>query len=767
MTGNGQAGRQGKKRAKESGPSLAAELAAYAICKDSPDLSGRQEVHGFAIDSAEPGEPMDRDDAVRVEHRKDAVLGRLTILHVTIADVASVVPRAAEREVDRKLGALDEAARAQAQTKYFSHGSQPMFPRRLQDRMSLEHNKERRGLTVSITFDEHCNRIHTEFSRTRISTVCKSYREASDNIRDGQGPGNAMQQVALLAKNLLKRKPGTTDLPHYDEKTGLYTDTEGHSRHISSEASSSYIAVQGCMIAANEAVAEVMRGSNFLFRNHCGRVSEKEGAAVFYTKEERPAHRSKLILGAAEYGEECRGHYGLGSRMYSHVTSPIRRYADVVNQRMQHWAIDLVESVAAAAMAEGGRKAMAEERLLRMVWDQAQALLHMATLFKETGRNRSKIEAGQRLEEVIADILLPVMGAARAHKAAGAAIRRIDAIELPYTKKEMATLARGLNEKARKRGPVISHDELMNAVLDAIFLPAGVDDEGYMPNPEHKEEAIRRRRPYNFAVLLDAAARRGDNNDFFTGEVSRRLQSADDRGELVRNLYSVLVLADKEKDSRWQVLKREAFQMLKDDPELAERVFNHLRAQDLPPKLFMVETSVLSRGRSLPEALVVLTHEGVDYAAPMKDISDTPEAARAGAILTFFRNYGMLTPYHEMQTPKLIDLALGIARVKRGERMGLLSKICGKDFTIETTSAPSVHDRARVKVTLRITQHSDGEVLEKTRDGWAGLEEEYYDKCAKDMMVDYRFADMLSQADVVATDAKPEAGQMAFAKRLA
>jgi len=117
-------------------------------------------VAGYAVDCAEPNDPMDRDDAVRVEYRQDSVLGKLTIvipnnfyttvipapareskaklhhgicgprsprgggdddickitiwndyiLHVTIADVASVVPRAAEREVDRRLGALDEAA---------------------------------------------------------------------------------------------------------------------------------------------------------------------------------------------------------------------------------------------------------------------------------------------------------------------------------------------------------------------------------------------------------------------------------------------------------------------------------------------------------------------------------------------------------------------------------------------------------------------------------------------------------------------------------
>jgi hypothetical protein len=322
-------------------------------------------------------------------------------------------------------------------------------------------------------------------------------------------------------------------------------------------------------------------------------------------------------------------------------------------------------------------------------------------------------------------------------------------MEIPYTKKEIAAVGRQLNEQQRKRHFSATADELMTATLDAIFIRTTEPDEsGYAPNPEHKEEAVRRRRPFKFAELLEAAAKRGDNNDFFAGEVSRRLHSEDDKPELVHNLHTLLVIAEKEKDSHWQGLKREAFQMLKDDPILAERVFNHTVAQHRPPKVFILETTLPDQAGNLhPAAFVVLHHQGVDYSAPMLDTGDSVEKAREGAILSFFRHYGALVPYEGLKTPKLIDLALGRARVKRGDRLSLLKKICGADFKIEELHAPVEDDTARMEVTLRITKLDSGEKLEKTRKGWGHFGDDYLDKCAKDMIEDYRFVDMLAACD--------------------
>lgn len=729
------------------GTRLTAELAAYSLSKEAPNLEGRKPVTGYAIDSADPAEPMDRDDAIAVEYRQDPVLGRLTLLHVTVADVASLLPRSQEHEPNPRLAALDGQARDMAATKYFSHGSRPMFPRRLQDRMSLEHHKERPGLTVSITYDDHGNRIHTQFSRTRIKAACKSYREASHDIQDGSSPPNPVQRIALLAKLLLKGRPGETPLPYYDEASGMYLDAEGQARHISAESSTSYMAVQGCMVAANEAVAELMQHSPFLFRNQFG---TQDGQPVPFQKDMKL--RKDAISGGI-YGETCMGHYGLNRSAYCHATSPIRRYADLANQRMQHWAIDVVEAVVDAAAGAPGKMhpGWDKERLSIAVWDQAKRLLGALTEYHETVRGRARVAPQRQLEAVLQDILMPVLGGSvRCDVAVQQAMRGLEALAVPYTRKELAQLSLELNEKQRKPAPTRTYDEMMTATLDMLFLPIKPDESGFRPKLEHIQEAVRRRRPHTFAKLLEAAARRGDIDSFFAGEVSRRLKSPDDKDELVHNLHLLLVEAQKHSDSHWDALRREAFQMLKDDCELAQRVFDHLHAQHKPPKVFVLETSLVDKDRAnYPAALVVLNHEGVDYSAPVLDTGDTPEAARVGAILTFFRHYGALAPHEEQYTPRLIDLALGRARVKKTERLAFLKKMCGREFTIEEQVTPLPSQPEKADIVLRLIRKEDGETLEKSRFGWTEFSADYLDKCAKDMIEDRRFVDMLSATELM------------------
>lgn len=745
------------KTTAKKGLNLTAELAAYSLSRELPNLQGRQSAKGFAIDSADPADPMDRDDAISVEYRNDPVLGRLTLLHVTIADVASVVPRQAAREQSPRLAALDMLARELGQTKYFAHGSNPMFPRRLQDCMSLEHHQERPGITISIAFDDTGNRVHTQLSRTRIKTTCKSYRQASTDIGDATSTGNPLQRIHMLAQALMARKPGGVALPYYDETTGTYVDTEGQTRHVSAEASSSYIAVQACMIAANEAVAELMQKSNFMFRNH---YESAEGQPVPFREGARVRQQS---LAKAAYGETCLGHYGLGSAKYAHVTSPIRRYSDLVNQRMEHWAVDVMEAVADSAMGElaGKSNGMAREQLLHGLWARGQLLLGCVTAFKEAGRGRGRVEARRQLELELAEAMKPAFAdnGVMLRLAAAAACERLDAMELPYTKKDIAQVSQELNEKQRRTGPSRSHDELMNASLDAIFRPQSVqgEEEGFRPDPENVQEAVRKRRPYKFADLLEAAARRGDNNDFFMGEVIRRLKSAEDKVELVRNLHSLLIVPERGSDSRWTKLKWEAFEMVKDDALLAERVLAYAQQQQ-PGKIHIAESTQLVQGGMIPRAQVVFTEEGLDYAMPF-DTGDTTDAARQGAILSFFRHYGELSPRNELITHKLIELALVRARLKKGERMAALKRLCGTELTVEELVSPKPDETEKAHIVLRVRLKGHGDMLEKSRFGWAEFKDDYLDKCARDVIEDRRFGDMLSACELQAVmQAQKEAG---------
>lgn len=720
--------------------SAVAELAAYHICRQPLDLTGRKIIAGYAIDGADPETPMDRDDAISVEFHHDAVRGNLATLHVTIADVASVIPNDTGQQTDHRITVLDEEAGKRGETQYFSHGIDPMLPHRLQDRLSLEQGKERAGLTISVTMDDQCNIVHTEFSRTRITSQCRSYRNAT---RDIQIHGHPIQQIAMVATRLLGRKSGVTNLPRYDEATGTYTDSEGVERHVSPDELSAYATVQGSMIAANEAAAGIMRGSNFLFRNHSHLYVPREGGKqrVFYRKKDMrdlEEQAGKLMQNRAEYSETCKGHYGLDSEAYSHVTSPIRRYADLVNQRMMHWAIDVVDAVTDGIMKDAKLPATMHEKLHHCVWDHAAALLEKATAMKQADRRRTRRASRQFEDEVVAILKEGPVVTARPRKVAEHIAKAVQEIPLPYTHKQLAALARTLNDtleqnRAKRREMRIDKRELQ---LNLVF-----------PNTDARQLA-EAWGATSFADLLEAAAQRGDNNEVFSAEVIKRLD--EDRTTLVQNLHSILVVAGQRRGDHWQRLKRHALLKLKADPALAEEVFAHmLKQQHNNPdtQTHIAEVVLLdNQNNTYPSAQVVHSHQKVDYAAPLI-AADTPEHARQVALLVFFRNYGSLHRRDQIDTPELIELAIARAKVRKGDRLELLRRTCGGSFTINEniTSARDmapVPDDKRVEVELEVRHRITGESIVKKA---IGHQESARDKAAKYILDDPRFRDMLTQ----------------------
>jgi hypothetical protein len=730
--------------------SATAELAAYTICHKSQDLAGRKVVEGFAIDSADPDSPMDRDDAVRIRFHDDPHKGRLATLDVSIADVADAVPRAAEREPDTRLAELDRYACRNGESLYFSHGVSPMLPRRMQDRLSLENGKERAAVTISVTMDAQCNIVHTEFARTRLKAKCRSYRDAAADIMI---TGHPIQQLSVVANQLLKRKSGITELPKYDEITGMYTDHEGGTRHISRDELSAFKTVQGCMIAGNEAAANLMSSCNFLFRNHSHVLRNGGGDIFFYRKRDEVEHMSRaggrIEQSKAEYNETCRGHYGLDAEKYCHVTSPMRRYADLANQRMMHWAIDVVDAITDSAVSDPAHNAsfLPRDRIAYLVWDRAQELLGKASSFKEANRTQHKMREKQ-LEEGIAEALMPVTGGdkVRAGRIAKVAVNAIDGVELPYTRKQMAAVAQHLNQTLAKN---------RNARRDSQFSETEAWLNAVFPAPE--EKMLRAWGAVSFARLLAAAARRGDNHEIFAREVASRF--TEDKETLVQNLYTVLVIAERHKDSHWKELKRIAFQMIKDDPALGEKVFAFMQSQHDAPKTYVIESTLFdSRKNRYPSACIVLSHHDTDYAAPIIDTADTPEKARQGAILSFFRHYGNLHYHNDLYTPTMIDLALKIAKAKRLERYALLKTVCGEHLTVEEVLQPVPVDANMMEVTLKVSAKDGSQVLTKSSLSGVTNTAHILDKLAKNMLKDGRFIDLLSQYHQVADLEAGEAG---------
>ena len=773
------------------------KLAVRDILKESLALDGRKPIRAFAVDGANPETPMDRDDAINIEYRDDPKHGKVTVLHVTIADVASISPAA---NGDQRLAALDAHAAKNGETLYFSHGTAPMLPRALQDRLSLEHGKERAGLTISITFDRKLTPVHTEFSRTRITTECKSYRQAAIDIHEH---GHPIQRIAVLAEQLLKRKEGATDLPHYDEKTGIYTDSEGNERYVSIQELSAYRMVQGCMIAANEAAAKLMQDSHFLFRNHSFLYTPKAGETqVVYRKsglaDEMGEIHGRLEPNRAEYSAECIGHYGLDSPFYAHVTSPIRRYADLANQRMMHWAIDVVEAVTQSMVqSEPG---ISKDKIRHIVWDYAPQILEKAASYKQPGADKSitRSELEKTLRSIVDKIgIVPTLGIL------DAAIAGIRAADMPYTHDEISKKAQQLNTTLSANRVNRKDFSPTTAYLNTVF-------------PDTDAKLLAEWSVHSFADLLEGAARRGDNNDVFAAEVAKRIDMAakaaarakspadisaqapnleqsmenSELDMLVRNLHSILIVAERRNDGHWGDLKKLAFQKLKTDPELAEKLFsfmqtqqqkrsnsslqtptdNNVQQQRESKHTHMLEATSFDRQRQpYAAASVVLIHETVtvdakgravsrtekEYCAPINDPvyldqyktpDEAKKMARQAALLTFFRHYGDLNPRKALDNPQLLELELALAKVKRGGNLEFLKRICKDSFDVECEAHPvpspvsSHSDNKFVVVTIRIKQKTGEAIVAEA----IGPEDKAFDKAAKKILFNTQFRYMLS-----------------------
>jgi ribonuclease R len=293
----------------------------------------RDEVQGLTIDSATS---RDLDDALwfeRVEGGGYAVL-------VTIADVASHVPKGSE---------ADRLAKERIATRYFASGTSTMLPGELEQRLSLLPNGSRAGVTTRLVFnaDGEIDERQVSCFRSRIRNAAKlAYPNVPVILADKASPWNAQITIGVeLALKLLARRRRAGALAIYDLNAGWMTTEDGTLRVLKRrEDTIGQILVQEMMIAANAALAAflIQNGIPALLRNHQARsvapardeiMQELERA--FSATIDVATLRSKihLQLERARYDVVLRGHYGLNLPAYVHLTSPLRRLADLVTQQ--------------------------------------------------------------------------------------------------------------------------------------------------------------------------------------------------------------------------------------------------------------------------------------------------------------------------------------------------------------------------------------------------------------------------------------------------
>ena len=346
---------------------------ASTIAKSRPDnqpsaqeCAGRVDCRSHNVITIDPDDAKDFDDAICIQKQGDQWQ-----LWVHIADVSHyVLPGSA----------LDVEARKRGNSTYLVDRVIPMLPEALSNELcSLKPNVDRLTKCVEFVLSKDGHVVSSKFYAAVIRSKRRfTYKEAFAVIQ--VPPNNETEQMVhdahAMAQKVrhLRFKNGSLDLDFPENKIRL--DEHGKVLRIERiENDVSHQLIEEYMLLANEAVAGRLMGLNrpSVYRVHespkekrlndyredvlshrvpCGNLTHRPEVQKLLSRLSTLPIGPALKIGflrsmmRARYAMEPLGHYGLAKTKYTHFTSPIRRYADLVVHRSLFDKVELQVGVA-------------------------------------------------------------------------------------------------------------------------------------------------------------------------------------------------------------------------------------------------------------------------------------------------------------------------------------------------------------------------------------------------------------------------------------
>ena len=319
------------------------------------DLNSRKDLTGLTCITIDPETAKDFDDAISltIDAKKNFKLG------VHIADAAHYI---------KPESALDKEAFQRGNSTYFPGVCTPMLPEELSNQLcSLKPGMIRLTVSVLMTFTAEADLQKYEIHRAFIKSKKRlTYEQALDVLKKKKNNPHAslLQKMARLGTMLRQKRIQRGSIDFALPEAVVKVDKKGNPIKIEVvEYDITHQMIEEFMLKTNEVVAEHLSKKNKMLIYRIHEEPPTENFQDFYhlarslgfALPDKPTHQDiqKLFdqarntsffrhlsisfirsMKIAFYSPDNLGHYGLLLKHYCHFTSPIRRYSDLMIERL-------------------------------------------------------------------------------------------------------------------------------------------------------------------------------------------------------------------------------------------------------------------------------------------------------------------------------------------------------------------------------------------------------------------------------------------------
>lgn len=338
------------------------ELAPYTDEIPAAEVRKRLDLRAINTFTIDPVDAKDFDDAISVQQMKN---GHFEI-GVHIADVSHFV---------REGSALDKEAERRATSVYLPDRVCPMLPEKLSNQLcSLRPKEDKLTYSTIFEFDENLNIVNYTIAKTIIHSKRRfTYEEAQEVLESGKGDfADELKLLHSISEKMRAQRMKDGAIAFEKAEVRFKLDDAGKPLGIVLKIrKDAHLLVEDFMLLANETVAKfgakLKLGKHkvpFVYRVHdapdpakleqFSAIAARFGYHIKFDKPENAAPILNALLKKVEgrpeqnvletmairsmskaaYTTNNIGHYGLAMKHYTHFTSPIRRYPDVLAHRI-------------------------------------------------------------------------------------------------------------------------------------------------------------------------------------------------------------------------------------------------------------------------------------------------------------------------------------------------------------------------------------------------------------------------------------------------